>query len=119
MAKVVIALGTAMLGATLLAQAGMNDPTRPPPGFGLPPGQAPAEAPLVVGGIFLMGTKPYALVDGMTVRVGDRLGEARVTRIDHQGVWLQGGAGKRLLKLAPEVEKRPAEQTRISTEKKP
>jgi len=89
--------------------ADMADPTRPPPGLGArPAGDALATPALEVSSVFLMGRHPYALVDGMTVRPGDRLGESRVSRIDEQGVWLRTPAGPRLLRLVPDVQKQPA-----------
>ncbi|MEW6676833.1 MAG: hypothetical protein AB1421_02840 [Pseudomonadota bacterium] len=93
--------------ATQPAWAGLADPTRPPPGQGSDAGGDTAPPALVVSTVFLMGKRPYAIVDGMTVRVGDRLCEARVTRIDEQGVWLAENGGKRLLKLLPDIDKRP------------
>jgi MSHA biogenesis protein MshK len=96
--------------AALLAQpawAGLADPTRPPAGLGQDATSETTPPALVVSTVFLMGKRPYAIVDGMTVRVGDRLGDARVTRIDEQGVWLAESGGKRLLKLLPEIDKRP------------
>ncbi len=98
-----------ILGPSPLAQAGLPDPTRPPPGFGRAADPAQNQpAPLVVSSVFLMGRKPYALVDGMTVRVGDPLGEGRVSRIDETGVWIKSPAGTQHLKLAPAIDKRPA-----------
>ena len=118
MAKALKLLALLALVPTGLPQAlaAMDDPTRPPPGFGAPRGAQPQEAPLQVGGVFLMGPKPYALVNGMTVHPGDRLGGGQVERIDHRGVWLKVGGGKRLLELVPDVVKRPARQDRTSTE---
>lgn len=101
---------TLALLVALLAQpawAGLADPTRPPAGLGREAVGETAPPALVVSTVFLMGKRPYAIVDGMTVRVGDRLGDARVTRIDEQGVWLAEGTGKRLLKLLPDIDKRP------------
>lgn len=85
------------------------DPTRPPAGLGSAAvaGQdvEGLPAPLIVQSVFLTGKRPYALVDDMTVRVGDRLADSRVSRIDEQGVWLGTRNNKRLLKLTPDVSK--------------
>lgn len=102
------------LSGSALAEIG--DPTRPPAGFReastltvpeIPP------APLAVTSLFLMGDKPYAVVDGQIVRLGDPLDGGRVARIDAAGVWLRigpgkGAAGLRQLKWLPEIDKRPA-----------
>lgn len=94
------------------AGADMTDPTRPPPGFNQPatgqttPMSTEEEAPLQVNSVFLMGTKPYAMVDGMIVHVGDKLGSGRVSRIDETGVWMKMKTGSRLLPLVSGIEKK-------------
>jgi hypothetical protein len=95
----------------------MTDPTRPPPGFSVQGTVQVAEPPLLVTSVFLMDKRPYALVDGVTVRVGDRLGDGRVNRIEEQGVWLKTRAGKRLLKLVPGIDKKPVHQGKTRMEK--
>jgi len=110
------------------AYADITDPTQPPPGFSEQPGAAaPAqqEAALVVSSLFLMGAKPYAVVDGQIVRPGDPLAGGKVGRIDANGVWITAPAGgktrtgMRLLKWLPEVVKTPAQaRPAARTEKK-
>jgi hypothetical protein len=111
-----LTLATTLVLASV-AQAEITDPTRPPAGFGAPDTAQDQPPPLVVNSVFLMGRKPYALVDGMAVRVGDRLGEGRVSRIDEAGVWLKTPAGTRHLKLVPGIDKRPAGQGNTRMEK--
>ncbi len=96
------------------AQAEVSDPTRPPPGYSEQelaghPESAPQTPALEVSSLFLMGDKPYALVDGQIVRPGDPLADGKVARIDAAGVWLRvpGAAGLRLLKWLPDVVKTP------------
>lgn len=89
--------------AVLASAAELPDPTRPP--TAVRAAASVPEAPLVVTALYRLGTRPYALVDGMVVHVGDPLGDARVTRIDETGVWLKGSAGVRQLRLLPEVAK--------------
>lgn len=110
--------------------ADITDPTRPPPGYAeleLAGAAAPAqqEAALVVSSLFLMGAKPYAVVDGLLVRPGDPLAGGKVGRIDAHGVWISDPAGgktrtgMRLLKWLPEVVKTPAQaRPAARTEKK-
>lgn len=110
--------------------AEITDPTRPPPGYAeleLSGAAAPArqEAVPVVSSLFLMGAKPYAVVDGLIVRPGDPLAGGKVGRIDAHGVWVSvaaGGktrSGMRLLKWLPEVVKTPAQaRPAARTEKK-
>jgi hypothetical protein len=113
-----------MFAALLLAGAAWAesaDPTRPPPGFseqGNAAG-APEEAPLVVSSLFLMGAKPYAIVDGQIVRPGDPLAGGKVGRIDASGVWIVGPASgksrasQRLLAWLPNIVKMPAKSGEV------
>ena len=125
-----VALSDAMFCALCLthgaANAQINDPTQPPPGFAAPAptGQlqsAPAEAPLQVSSLFLMGAKPWAIIDGQIVRPGDPIAGGKVAKIDANGVWVAvAGQDKtrtslRLLKLLPEVVKTPP---KVGMEKK-
>ena len=128
--------GVLALTLSSAAHADITDPTRPPPGYAeleLSGAAAPAqpEAALVVSSLFLMGAKPYAVVDGQIVRPGDPLAGGKVGRIDANGVWISvpaGGAvpargktrtGMRLLKWLPEVVKTPAQaRPAARTEKK-
>lgn len=89
--------------------ADLSDPTRPPTGFSEQPraAEAPQAAPLLVGSVFLMGRKPYAILDGQVVRVGDRLESGRISKIDESGVWLKTPTGPIQLKLLPDVKKTP------------
>jgi len=103
-----------VLSGSALAEIG--DPTRPPAGFreaATPTAPEIPPPPLAVTSLFLMGDKPYAVVDGQIVRPGDPLAGGRVARIDAAGVWLRiapgkGATGLRQLKWLPEIDKRPA-----------
>jgi hypothetical protein len=96
----------------------INDPTQPPPGYSTsapaPKVEAPPpEAPLLVTSLFLLGDKPWAVVDGLIVRPGDPLANGQVGKIDANGVWIsitgadKASSGMRLLKLLPTVVKSP------------
>lgn len=107
LARVIFLAASLAAGAVRAEPA---DPTRPPPGFteNAPDGAQPREPALAVSSLFLMGARPYAVVDGQIVHVGDKLAAGRVSRIDAQGVWLKVAGGQRLLRLLPEVDKRPS-----------
>jgi hypothetical protein len=110
-----------MAGAMPVVGAELNDPTRPPPGYSQkalaqPRTQAtsadPVEAvqvaaPNRISSLFLMGDKPYAVVDGVIVRLGDPLAEGRVSRIDVHGVWIKTSQGIKQLKWLPDIVKTP------------
>jgi len=120
------ALGCATLLSHAAAGADINDPTQPPPGYSaqaltgtaLP---APEAAALSVSSLFLMGDKPYAIVDGQFVRQGDPLASGKVAKIDAHGVWIavagesKGRSSLRLLKLLPQVARTPR---KVGMEKK-
>jgi MSHA biogenesis protein MshK len=111
-------LGLALVAPLATASwAGMTDPTQPPPTLAAPGVGASAAAPLTVTTVFLMDKRPHAIVDGLTVRVGDPLGDGRVSAIDERGVWLKTPSGKRLLRLVPDVDKKMRGQDKM--EKKP
>ena len=96
------------------AHADIADPTRPPAGYAEPElasigANSPKEPGLNVSSLFLMGDRPYAVVDGQIVRPGDPLADGRVAGIDARGVWIaRPDKSKRLLKWLPEVNKTPA-----------
>ncbi len=100
--------------------ADMGDPTRPPAGFSekAQAAEAPQEAALLVSSVFLMGARPYAILDGQVVRVGDRLEAGRIRKIDESGVWLKTPTGMRQLKLLPDVKKTPAGHGKKKVEKR-
>ncbi len=100
--------------------ADMGDPTRPPTGFSEQPraAEAPQAAPLQVSSVFLMGAKPYAILDDQVVRVGDKLEQGRIRKIDESGVWLKTPTGIRQLKLLPDVNKTPAGHGKKKVEKR-
>ena len=113
----VAAVSLLAISATAAADlSDQSDPTRPPPGFSEQgkAADAPDEAPLVVSSLFLMGAKPYAVVDGQIVRLGDPLAGGKVGKIDASGVWIASPAsGKtrtrmRLLAWLPNIVKMPA-----------
>lgn len=93
------------------ALADLADPTRPPPGiYEAKPGEFDAQPELVVNSVILRPGASYALIGKRVVRVGDPLGEGRVSRIDEQGVWVRSKGGMQHYKLLPSITKRPAEQ---------
>lgn len=107
--RVILALAAMALSGYALAD--LADPTRPPSGvYEAKPGEADLQPELVVTSVILRPGASYALVGKRAVRVGDLLGEGRVSRIDEQGVWVKTKDGMQQYKLLPSVSKRPAEQ---------
>ena len=100
--------GMAVLGPTQAES--LLDPTRPALGA-TASSAGETSGPSTSGGPQLQAIRSQAgvrsaMIDGQSVRIGAKVGDAVVTRIDEDRVWLRGSGGVRELKLFPEVEKR-------------
>ena len=92
--------------AAALGQAGLADPTRPPPGaVDADPG-APARAEPRLQSVLISNTRRLAVIDGRTVPIGGVIDGATLTSITETGVTLRRGGEVEMLKLHPGVEKR-------------
>lgn len=96
-----IALIGALLAGSVWAQT-VQDPTRPPARMLRPAANAPAvDAPQLQS--ILVGRaadgRRVAVIDGNTVRIGDRVGDARVVGMTQAQVVLQRGARREVLTL--------------------
>lgn len=97
------------------ANAQMADPTRPPPEVLGSAGKADADPSPRVHSIMIGASKKYALIDGVTVKEGDRFRGMKVKRINQQSVLLSSDSGPVTLYLSPAVSKtapRPNTTTR-------
>lgn len=112
-----------MIGATLIANfslgaaglvygqsdATLADPTRPPASASEP---APTGAISVTPGgglqtiIVGRGRPPMAVINGVMVGLGDKVGEATLVKLSDSEAVLQGPAGREVLQLLPGVTKR-------------
>ena len=91
--------------SAIQAQENLPDPTRPPAGMGA---SAPAASGPVLQSVLISPGRKLAVISGETVQVGDRFGEARVTRIAEGEVVLIRGEKSQTLRLFPGIEKRQA-----------
>ena len=96
---------TLVLAAAPAAAQSLPDPTRPPPEAAVAPGETPA-APLSTGPQLqsvLVGEhgREVAVIDGQTVRVGDKIDGARLVRVGKDEAVLQRGATRVVLHLFP------------------
>lgn len=107
------ALPCTMAAAAALAVAGaqaqaLTDPTRPPSSVSAPlEGQQDAPATQLQSVLLSSGRK-LAVINGETVPLGGRIGEARVIRITETEVTLKKGDETEVLKLLPGIEKKPS-----------
>jgi MSHA biogenesis protein MshK len=106
-AVLLAALGASSAGQAAHAQA-LADPTRPPQAAGSGPllEAAPAERTRLQSVLLSPGRK-LAVIDGQTVPLGGRVGEATVVEISPDQVVLRQGAELRTLKLHPAAVKKP------------
>lgn len=91
-------------------QAGMHDPTMPPPGSGSPVpqaiGVAETGAPPAVQIRKLAPIRKDGLIGDSQFKTGDQLGAWRVVRITADGVVLQTGGNSRSIPALPVVKKK-------------
>lgn len=106
-------LGLAALWLCTSAQAqGLDDPTRPPPGFRGGAGAARASGPaegLVLQSVIISDTNRSAIISGQHVALGGKIGAARLVRVSEAAVVLLTGEDRRTLKLFPGVHKHEVE----------
>src|SRR5258706_8478563 len=101
---------------TLLALAlssagaqGLSDPTRPPGSGSLESaGEAPQAAALQLQSILLSPQRKIAVINGQTVKIGERVGDATLLAISETGVVLKRGDEQQRLQLLPGLERKPA-----------
>lgn len=104
-----IALGMLLASsAQVAAQKGLIDPTRPPTVAPTPQATAAAEPPgPELQSVLLAPGRKIAVINGETVALGEKLGEATLVRVSETEVVLKHGREMRVLKLYPSVEKSP------------
>ena len=107
------AIGVCLLASAADAQV-LSDPTRPPdaPAQGhsevTVDGSSGADAAPVLQSVLQSGSRRYAMINGKSYKVGDKYGEARVASIAESEVMLRKGAERTVLKMYPDVEKKPS-----------
>ncbi len=106
MAQRLIAL--CLLAATAAVAQGLSDPTRPQSAPEERAAASPAEAPASrLQSVLISPARKLAVIDGQTVALGGRIGDATVISIAPTQVILQAGATYQTLKLLPGIEKKP------------
>ncbi len=102
------------------APAALADPTRPPAAFAALPAAASAPGPVsgLQAVIMRPGRKPLAVINGSTVLLGGKLGDATLVHLSESEAVLLGPAGREVLRLTPGVEVAPAKGGGASSNKK-
>jgi len=107
MALRLILLSLCYLGAYTSAHADtLPDPTRPALGWNAATQTEAVPSGPQLQAIRSQGGVRSALVDGQNVRIGSKIADAVVTRIDEDRLWMRGPGGVQELKLFPEADKR-------------
>lgn len=99
----------AALGCTSLVCAEtLPDPTQPPsmvsPAQNARGGAGSDSGPTLQS-VLVSPQRTIAVINGQTVKTGDRFGEARVVKITESEVVLRNGKDLQVLKLFPDIEK--------------
>ena len=108
-----IAVVLLLLPDAVSAQRITIDPTRPPAGYmgtGAEAGADLGEAGdgLRLQSVMISPTQKTAIINGALVKLGEKYGDAVLTRVAENEVVLRSGGVNRVLKLYPSVDKREA-----------
>jgi len=107
--RAAIALGLVLVGSSALAQRTASDPMRPPAGIVADPaadGKEVAISPVLQSVVIPVKGKPIAIIGGQQVRLGEKIGENRLVRLNEREAVLEGPGGAERLPLTPLVDKR-------------
>lgn len=96
-------LGLTLLLVTAPTLAAPIDPTRPPESLRGPSAEVSGAAPLQLQAIVRGGQSHRALIDGMSLRVGEEQGGLRVLAIYPHSVLIERQGQRQLLRLAEPV----------------
>lgn len=82
----------------------LPDPTQPPGGLTTVPGQAAAAEERGLQSVIIAPGRRAAIINGHTVELGEKYGDARLVEVSERGVVLRGKQGKQVMQLFPGVE---------------
>lgn len=92
-------------GFPVVSAQALIDPTKPPAEISaVPVGQAVAPKDSGLQSIIISTTRRAAIINGQTVELGAKYGDARLVGVSESGVVLEGSQGRQVLALFPGVE---------------
>lgn len=98
---------TLLIVSTSALSQEMTDPTRPPGGLAAGELEAAGESGgLVLQSVMISPAGRAAIINGAVVKLGQKYGEAVLTRVAENEVVLKSGDTTQVLKMYPGVEKR-------------
>lgn len=86
------------------------DPTRPPMSVARPGAVEEAPPASQLQSILISNRRRLAVINGNTVALGDKIGDARVVKITETEVVLKTGEETEVLKMYPGIEKQPVKR---------
>lgn len=99
--RTVFTLSIALFSNAAAAEE-LPDPTRPPVSIAAPAAAAGA-APAGLQSIIISPIRRAAIIDGETVELGGKHGDARLIEVNEGSVVLKGAQGRQVLTLFPDV----------------
>jgi MSHA biogenesis protein MshK len=97
---------------------GLADPTRPPGALAEMTETATGGGGPVLQSVMLSPTRKVAVISGEMVVLGGSYGGARLVRLTETEAVLQSGGERMVLRLHPQVDKKPASGKAANTAKK-
>jgi MSHA biogenesis protein MshK len=95
-----------LLARVPYAQA-LVDPTRPPGQVAAQAGEPGAVPVSRLQSVLISKGRKYAVIDGVQVALGGKVGEATLVRLSESEAVLRNGKDTEVLKLLPGIEKKP------------
>ena len=111
MAERLIVLAAFLLATPACAQ-GLSDPTRPPTAPLAATDAGADTAASQLQSVLISPDRRLAVINGKTVALGDRVGDATLTQINETGVVLKRGDLLERVPLLPGIAKQPARVAR-------
>jgi hypothetical protein len=119
-----ICMGLIMMALPpITAAQKLTDPTAPPAEFvnldngssPRPESTTPKTTSFRVQAVMIGRESRRAVINGQSVQQGDRIGQMKIIRIDHEKIVLQGESGMQTLLVNPAVSKTPASKNQVSS----
>lgn len=103
------------LSSVLCHAEELPDPTRPPAMIAMPSAGLVQAQPEGLQSIIISKTRRAAIIDGETVELKGKHGDARLIEVNEGNVVLQNAQGRQVLTLFPEVQMAVRKSTAVST----
>ena len=109
-------LACCLLPSAFCCAEELPDPTRPPASIAAPVAASSVEAapaPAGLQSIIISKTRRAAIIDGETVELGGKHGDAKLVEVNEGSVILRGAQGRQVMTLFPDVKITGKQETKI------